>query len=93
MILKDEVDEDLVLGDDAMKNYKPKTVTGSDVTKRFTDIIGNQVAVNYNGAKAVDRMVSKVIDMGDYVNVVLENDGKYESYKFADGEATGVSAK
>lgn len=31
--------------------------------------------------------------MGDYVNVVLENDGKYESYKFADGEATGVSAK
>lgn len=93
MILKDEVDEDLVLGDDAMKNYKPKTVTGSDVTKRFTDIIGNQVAVNYNEAKAVDRMVSKVIDMGDYVNVVLENDGKYESYKFADGEATGVSAK
>lgn len=91
-----EVDSELLLGDDAMKDYKPKkeeTKQGTDVTEQFTNIIGNRVAVNYNGAIAVDRMISKIVDMGDYVTAVLEHDGKYETYKFANGEKTGTSEK
>lgn len=65
---------------------------GSDVTDRFTNIIGNQVSISYNGSNLVDRMVNKILDMGEYVQVVLEHDGKYESYKFADGNREGFSS-